>query len=142
MPGHRRQDRPIHGNESTQQIEIEVTVSGSGSPGLEEEEDSRPTVWRWHDGYQWRLYQDDMQVKIHQEYNRKKDGTCLVKKRDGSYRIYFKSMQEKSLEENIRHDVQRLHVDYGNLQILKQRNRSRTNTIIPHLAPGLRKGRN
>ncbi|XP_046553741.1 uncharacterized protein LOC124263202 [Haliotis rubra] len=93
--------------------------TGSGSPGLEEEEDSRPTVWRWHDGYQWRLYQDDMQVKIHQEYNRKKDGTCLVKKRDGSYRIYFKSMQEKSLEENIRHDVQRLHVDYGELANLK-----------------------
>ncbi|XP_067666520.1 uncharacterized protein [Haliotis asinina] len=93
--------------------------TGLGSPHAEEEEDSRPAVWRWHDGHQWRLYQDDLQVKIHQEYKRKKDGTCLVKKRDGSYRIYFKSMQEKSLQENIRHDVQRLHVDNGELANLK-----------------------
>ncbi|XP_071117300.1 uncharacterized protein [Haliotis cracherodii] len=83
------------------------------------EEDSRPTVWRWKDGRQWRLYQDDLQVKIHQEYNRKKDGTCLVKKRDGSYRLYFKSMQEKSLEGNVRHDVQRHPLADGELANLK-----------------------
>ncbi|XP_046572264.1 uncharacterized protein LOC124280401 isoform X2 [Haliotis rubra] len=70
------------------------------------------TLWQWlDDPGQWRLYDRENNDKLTREFIRKPKGSCILQKHGRSFRVLFSLMQEKCVDEGIRHDVRRLVVD-------------------------------
>ncbi|XP_046572311.1 uncharacterized protein LOC124280418 [Haliotis rubra] len=81
-------------------------------------------VWQWQDGAgQWRLYPDSLQTKISQAFDKRKGGSCLVSKDGLNYRISFTNMSEKSVEGDLRHNVQRISVTDEELKGMEEAER-------------------
>ncbi|XP_067666489.1 uncharacterized protein [Haliotis asinina] len=68
-------------------------------------------LWQWlDDPGHWRLYDREDNDKLTREFTRKPTGSCILQKHGKSFRVLFSLMQEKSVDEGIRHDVRRLVV--------------------------------
>ncbi|XP_070204539.1 uncharacterized protein [Littorina saxatilis] len=68
--------------------------------GFDPDEGQKVRVWQWLDQRtsEWRLYDAESQDKLRKEYDKRKDGSCVLKRGGISRRVLFKTDQEKTVD--------------------------------------------
>ncbi|KAK7478403.1 hypothetical protein BaRGS_00030328 [Batillaria attramentaria] len=100
MPEFPRMGQPAHGD-------VEQDKDESQDP---ESEKTIP-MWKWKDSKgHWRLYTEEEAKKLETEYQRRKQGSCVIFRAGLNRRVSFKTWQEKGVDGGPACDVERENV--------------------------------
>ncbi|XP_071117194.1 uncharacterized protein [Haliotis cracherodii] len=83
--------------ETTAKSEV-YSCNTSGYEGVQTLQEDRPHVWQRQDKQNgWESYTELNDAKLKKEYGKNSQGSCLVQRHGESFRVSFKSLQERSV---------------------------------------------
>ncbi|XP_067666503.1 uncharacterized protein [Haliotis asinina] len=86
--------------------------SDSKRPEGESDDMSDSSVWQWlGKDNQWRSYSELNNTKLKASYKKRPGGSCLIQRDGTSFRVIFKSLVEKSIEDGSTSNVRKVDVE-------------------------------